>query len=249
MDQKLRILIVDDDKRMTRTLSDIFLSTGHAPFEAHTAEQALQLARIQEFDCVLTDFKMPGMNGVELHRELREIQPGLPFILMTAYASDEFIKQGLEEGIVAAFDKPLDMAQLMNFFALLSKSHTITIVDDDPSFCQTLGDILTLRGFRVKKISDPHTDMEESFAESQIVLLDMKLNSFTGLDVLKSIRAKHPHLPVLLVTGYKQEMESAIQKALEINAYTCLYKPLEIPTLLDILSGLQLSFLRKAINP
>ncbi|MFZ5909916.1 MAG: response regulator [Chloroflexota bacterium] len=248
MNPKLRILIVDDDRRMTRTLADILSLAGHEAAEAFSAEQAIQLAGAQAFDCVLTDFKMPGMNGVELHRELRQAQPGLPIILMTAYAADELIRQGLDEGIVAAFDKPLDMAQLLHFFALLAKARTVTIVDDDPTFCQTLGDILAGRGFKVARITDPHADMDALIAESQVVLLDMKLNSLSGLDVLKTIRAKYPFLPVLLVTGYRQETAEAIQQALEINAYACLYKPLEIPKLLEMLAGLQLSHLREVIS-
>lgn len=248
MDQKLNILIVDDDRRMTSTLADILSMAGHAPVEAHSAAQALQLASAQQFDCVLTDFKMPGMSGVELQRELRAVQPGLPIILMTAYASDEHIRRGLEEGILAALDKPLDMAQLLNFFTLLSKTRTVTIVDDDPAFSQTLAEVLALRGFKVAKITDPHADMEALFEQSQVVLLDMKLNSLSGLDILKSIREKHPQLPVLLVTGYRQEMQDAIQSALEIDAFTCLYKPLEIPKLLETLSGLQLTLLRAALR-
>ncbi|MFZ5818593.1 MAG: response regulator [Chloroflexota bacterium] len=248
MNPKLRILIVDDDRRMTRTLADILSLAGYEAVEASSAEQAIQLAETQALDCVLTDFKMPGKNGVELHRELQQAHPGLPVVLMTAYAADELIRQGLEEGIVAALDKPLDMAQLLNFFALLTRTRTVTIVDDDPAFCQTLGDILAARGFTVTKITDPHTDMDALMAESQVVLLDMKLNSLSGLDVLKTIRAKYPRLPVLLVTGYRQEMADAVQAALAISAHACLYKPLEIPKLLETLSGVQLSHLREAIH-
>ena len=64
MDPKLRILIVDDDSRMTRTLADIFSMAGHKPVEANSGPQALELARSQPFDCVLTDVRMPGMDGV-----------------------------------------------------------------------------------------------------------------------------------------------------------------------------------------
>ncbi len=78
MNPKLRILIVDDDRRMTRTLADILSLSGYEATEAFSAEQAIQLAGAQAFDCVLTDFKMPGKNGVELHQELRKVQPGLP---------------------------------------------------------------------------------------------------------------------------------------------------------------------------
>jgi hypothetical protein len=51
-----------------------------------------------------------------------------------------------------------------------------------------------------------------------------------------------------LVTGYRQEMTAVIQRALEINAYTCLYKPLEIPKLLQTLAQVQLECLRSLLK-
>lgn len=244
----MRILIVDDDHRMSRTLVDILSMAGHTVVEASSGPEALAKVHSQNFDCVLTDVRMPDMDGVELHRQLRLAQPGLPVMLMTAYAADEIIRQGLEEGVVGVFDKPLDITHLLGFFALLAKNRVIAIVDDDPDYCRTLGDILHKRGFSVTQITDPYSDVESMASQSQVILLDMKLNGTSGLEVLKDIRARYPILPVLLVTGYRQEMAVAIQSALEINAYTCLYKPLEIPALLQTLSHLQLERLRGAIK-
>jgi two-component system response regulator HydG len=248
MNPKLHILIVDDDLRMTRTLVDILSLAGHEAEEAWSGPQALEKVRAQAFDCVLTDVRMPGMDGVEFHRQLRESQPGLPVVLMTAYASDEVIRKGLEAGVVGVFDKPLDITQLLGFFDSVARNRIVAIVDDDPAFCKTLGDILRQRGFSVAQISDPHAEVELMTSESQVILLDMKLNGRSGLEVLKEIRARYPSLPVLLVTGYRQEMAVAIQAALEINAYACLYKPLEIPDLLEKLTHLQLERLRGALG-
>ena len=248
MNPKLRILIVDDDLRMTRTLADILALSGHEAVEAWSGPDALEKIRTQAFDCVLTDVRMPGMDGVEFHHQLRQFQPGLPVALMTAYASDEIIRQGLEEGVVGVFDKPLDITHLLGFFASLARNRVIAIVDDDPAFCRTLGDILRQRGFEVKQITDPHADVEWMASESQVVLLDMKLNGISGFDLLKIIRARYPSLPVLLVTGYRQEMAETIRAAQEIGAYACLYKPLELPALLEKLAHFQLERLRGALG-
>jgi CheY-like chemotaxis protein len=248
MNKNLRILVVDDDRRMTRTLADILSMSGHKPVEAASGAQALEKLRTQTFDCVLTDVRMPEMDGVELHRQLRLAQPGLPVVLMTAYAADEIIRKGLDEGVVGVFDKPLDINNLLGFFTSVAKHRTVVIVDDDPVFCKTLGDILQQRGFSVAQIPDPHADVELMASEAQVILLDMKFNGISGLDVLKEIRRRYPHLPVLLVTGYRQEMAAAIQAALDIKAYACLYKPLEIPALLQTLADFQLNRLRTVIK-
>jgi len=248
MSQKLRILIVDDDRRMTHTLADILSLSGYKPVEAWSGPEALEKVRTQTFNCVLTDVRMPNMDGVELHRQLRQAQPGLPVVLMTAYASDEIVRRGLDEGVVGVYDKPLDLHQLLNFFSSLAKNSIIVIVDDDPNFCKTLSDLLQQRGFSVAQITDPHTEVERMASHAQVILLDMKLNQVNGLDVFKQFRARCPVLPILLVTGYRQEMSAAIQAALEIGAYTCLYKPLEIPALLQMLAQLQLQHLRGVIK-
>jgi CheY-like chemotaxis protein len=244
MDQNLHILIVDDDRRITRTLSDILNVSGYQTTEASSGPDALEKVRTMTFDCVISDIKMPEMDGVELHRRLHEIQPGLPVMLMTAYAADVLTRQGLIEGAVGVLDKPLDISHLLTFLASLSKNRTVVIVDDDKAFCKTLDDILRQRGFKVTQVTDPHVDVNLMTTDAQVVLLDLKFNGISGLDVLRDIRKKNPTLPVLMVTGYRKEMASAIQAALEISAFTCLYKPLEIPQLLEMLTELQRSRLR-----
>jgi two-component system, NtrC family, response regulator HydG len=248
MTVKLNILIVDDDQRMTRTLSDILSVAGYNAEEAHSGEEALEKIDAQSIDCVLTDVRMPGMNGVEFHRQLRQVRPGLPVILMTAFAADDIICQGLEEGAVGVLEKPLDINLVLTLFASLSRNRAIVVVDDDPGFCKTIGDILQKRGFNVVLITDPHTSVETMASDSQVILLDMKLKGVDALQVLRELRARYPSLPVVMVTGYRQEMEAAIKSALEINAYACLYKPLEIPALLEMLSKIQLARLRDVIR-
>jgi len=244
MNQNLRILVVDDDRRMTRTLADILVLSGYAVTEAWSGPEALEKVRAQDFDCVLTDIRMPDMDGVELHRQLRQAQPGLPVVLMTAYAANDLIRKGLDEGVAGVFDKPLDISQVLGFFTSLAKSRVVVIVDDDPVFCRTLDDILKIRGFKVTGITDPHAGVEQMASGAQVILLDLKLNGVSGVDVLKEIRKGYPTLPVILVTGHREEMATLIQGALDIEAFPCLYKPLEIPQLLQLLAEIQMKRLR-----
>ncbi len=248
MNQTLRILIVDDDRRMTRTLTDILTLSGHEVVEAWSGPDALEKSRTMNFDCVLTDIKMPDMDGVELQRQIRAAQPGLPVVLMTAYAADDLLRRGLDEGVAGVLDKPLNINQLLNFFTSLAKNRLVVIVDDDPLFCQTLDDVLKIRGFKVTQITDAHIDVDQMTLGAQVILLDMKLNGLNGVDVLKDIRKDYPTLPVILVTGHREEMSALIQGALDIDAFTCLYKPLEIPQLLQTLAEIQKKHLRELLN-
>lgn len=247
MNPGLNILIVDDDQRMTHTLADILAMSGYRSVEESSPLRAIDLVRKNRFDCVLADVRMPEMDGTAFYKLLHKEQPGLPVILMTAYSSDETIHQGLDEGVIGVLEKPLNLSQLMGFFSSLAKNRTIAIVDDDPAFFTTLGDILHQRGFLVQVVTDPLRGMEVDFSEAQVVLLDLKLNSVSGLDVLKQIRKNLVDLPVLLITAYREEMAETIKLAQEYSTFACLYKPFETQELIHILENIQLTRLRNAI--
>ncbi len=236
MSETLRILVVDDDHSMAKTLVDILKVTGYEAEAAHSGAKALEKVAERPFDCVLTDIKMPEVDGVELYRAIKARQPELPVVLMTAYSTDKLVEEGLEEGAIANLTKPLDINLLLSFFTYLRKERSVVIVDDDPEFAKTLGDILRVRGFAVTQVTDPHSVVESIGADGQVVLLDMKLNHINGLDVLAEIRERYPQRPVILVTGYRAEMAQVVEAALKMNAYTCLYKPLEIEELLQMLT-------------
>ncbi|MFH1124033.1 MAG: response regulator [Pseudomonadota bacterium] len=117
----IKILIVDDDQRMTRTLKDILTVKGYEADVARSGNEAIEKMAETHFDCLLSDIKMHGINGVELFRATKKSRPDLPVVLMTAYAHDELVKDVLEEGILAVLTKPLDINALLSFFAALRK--------------------------------------------------------------------------------------------------------------------------------
>lgn len=235
MSDALRILIVDDDHMMAKTLRDILRVKGHQTEVAHSGPEALEKVRQHPPDCVLSDIKMPGISGVELVRAIKVERSDLPIILMTAYSADSLVEEGLDEGAVAVLTKPLNMAPLLAFFSSVPREHSIAIVDDDPQFCKTLGDILQAQGFHVVQITDPHGVAERVEAGADVVILDIRLNGINGLDVLKEITELRPDLPVIVVTGHQNELEKAVDRATEIGAFASLVKPLAVEQLLELL--------------
>lgn len=238
MSEQLRVLIVDDNEMMVKTLRDILKLKGYFTEMAYSGPEALAKIEQSIFDCVISDIKMPEVNGVDLFRAIKQQQPTLPVVLMTAYATDKLVQEGLSEGVIAVLNKPINISQLLNFLSLLSQEHSVVVVDDDPDFCQTLGNILQAKGYAVTPMTDPEGLMEKLADQGQTVLLDMKLRNSTGLDVLRQIRQKYPALDVVIITGYPEEYEPAVKIALEISAYTCFYKPLQIEPLLQTLDQL-----------
>ncbi len=85
--RKLRILLVDDDALVSMNSAYMLMDLGHSVLEAHSAAHALQLLESDSaFDVVITDYAMPGMNGLDLATKIREFRPHMPVILATGYA-------------------------------------------------------------------------------------------------------------------------------------------------------------------
>ncbi len=241
MGDKTKVLVVDDDRRMVKTICDILKVKGYEAAEAYTGEEAVEKVKSGNPDCVLMDIRMPGINGVEAMQLIKDISPHLPVVLMSAYTTEEQEEEAKQSGAYTILNKPLDMQAVLSFLSLLKKEDSVLIVDDDPAFCRTLKDILEARHFRVQTETDPAKvleHMEESY--KLVVILDLKIGDVDGLEVLKSIRAKYPTKPVVLVTGYKEEMGDSIEKGMKIGAYTCLYKPFVADTLIKTIEEISI---------
>ncbi|UNU44445.1 response regulator [Sphingopyxis sp. YF1] len=100
--------VVDDDEDVRTSIESLLRSAGYRPFCFRSAESFLASSHRDIVDCLLTDFNMPGLNGLELHRKIARDRPSLPVILMTAFPTD-IVRQGAEEqGIAGFFVKPID---------------------------------------------------------------------------------------------------------------------------------------------
>lgn len=244
----MKILVVDDDLRIVKTTCDILKIKGHEPSTAYSGEEGVEMVRSDRPDCVLMDIKMPGINGVEAMKQMQEIAPGLPIVLISAYATDELMADAKSSGAYAVLSKPLNFPMILSFLALLRKEESILVVDDDPNFCKTLKDILTLRGFRVETESEPLKVLDHLEKDYKLaIVLDLKLGPVDGTEVLKEVRAKYPTKPVVLVTGYREEMGNSIEQGCRIGAYTCLYKPLEMDDLFQVIEDIRIKKLQNSL--
>ncbi len=249
MKEKVKVLVVDDDCRMVRTICDILNVNGYETVSAGSGEEAVEKALSAMPDCILMDIKMPGMDGVSALKIIRESGADLPIILMSAYATEEQVREAVMLGAQTVLGKPIDIQGVLSFLSLLRREDSILIVDDDPAFCKTLQDILLGRGYSVKTEMHPENVLERIDENNNlVVILDLNLGTVNGVDILKEIRKKYPSKPVVMVTGYGDEMADSIRMGLQIGAYTCLYKPLEVEKLIGIIAEISHGRLREALK-
>jgi DNA-binding NtrC family response regulator len=108
MDSKASILIVDDENVVRDSLGKWFEEEGYAVETATSARDALLKLPLQHWDLALVDIKMPGMDGLELQRKMRDADPEIIVIIMTGYGSVETAIQALKDGAYDYIMKPFD---------------------------------------------------------------------------------------------------------------------------------------------
>jgi len=108
MAEKISILIVDDEESVRDSLYNWFIEDGYDVECAENAKRALVLLESREFDIVLADIKMPGMDGMEMHKRIRALNKDTIVIIMTAFASVDTAVQALKDGAYDYVTKPFD---------------------------------------------------------------------------------------------------------------------------------------------
>ena len=112
-----RILVVDDEPDICSNLSDILSEFGYFVDTCTSPREAIRKAYEHPYDLAVLDLRMPGMDGVELFRELRKSHPGTEAILVTAYAEQQTAETATREGIREIVPKPVDVPQLLHVLA------------------------------------------------------------------------------------------------------------------------------------
>ena len=112
--QNGRILIVDDELIVRDSLQKWFDSEGYDTGAMASGREALTAIQKTQWDLALLDIKMPGMDGMELQKKLREVDPELTVIIMTGYASVETAVQALKAGAYDYVTKPIDPDELIH---------------------------------------------------------------------------------------------------------------------------------------
>ncbi len=111
------VLLVDDDKDTCDSMFDILMDIGYTVDSANDGPDALELSGLHHYRLALLDYKMPGMDGVELCRRLKHSQPSLVVVLITAFSSIATVGAAAEAGVWRSLLKPVDFSVLMPLVA------------------------------------------------------------------------------------------------------------------------------------
>lgn len=107
------VVCVDDDLRVRESLASLLESAGFAPVLFVSSEELLRSTALAVAACLISDVRMPGMDGLELQRYIRTFCPSLPIVFITAHNNDDNRRLALADGAIAFLYKPFDGAELL----------------------------------------------------------------------------------------------------------------------------------------
>jgi len=170
----IKILLADDEAQILKDLSDILKEEGYEVSAAKNGVEALEVMKREgTFDLVLTDIMMPGMDGLELLKKIKEIQPNSTVIMLTAHASTEKAIEALKYGAKDFLVKPFKIDE----FIVTIQSHARDI---------------TKRKKLEKQLKHAHENLEKKYSvlQEDHAQLKRKVDEFKFIEPSEKIKPK-----------------------------------------------------------
>ena len=230
----IKILIVDDEQAICDSIQKPFEYLGFTVFTAKTAKRALNILEKKKPKIIFLDIIMPDIDGLELLKKFKKIDPNVIVIMVTAKGDEETHKKAVEFGADEFMTKPfgiddLRIVAMKKIEKLLDKcghmqKPRILIVDDEKKARDNLKNFIFPRyDCDVVEVGDGNSAIEEvKKIKPDIILLDIRMPGINGIDAIKKIKQINPESRIIVVSAYKSS-DVAI-KAMEAGAFNYIYK-------------------------
>jgi DNA-binding response OmpR family regulator len=244
------ILVVDDEQMICDLLRSVFSSHGHEVLTATSGREGLELFRQRRPRFTLLDLLMPEMDGLEVLKQIREMDPEAGVIMLTGGGTDALEARAREMGVTDFLRKGLPLEVLIKTIEKAIRQHdklnvatpaaaapgkakpgakSVLVVDDESQTCDLISQYLSTRGYRVRTAPDGPSALALVEQERpHFIILDMALPGMSGLELLRQLRAKQWQYKggVLALTG-KQD-ENVLQGMMELGAVDVMGKPVDL---------------------
>jgi DNA-binding NtrC family response regulator len=195
MEKKISILIVDDEESVRESLSLWFTEDGYRVECAENAMKALSILESGNFDIILADLKMPGMDGLEMLRKIKSFDKDSIIIVMTAFATVDTAVKALKDGAFDYITKPFDPDDLSHL--IRNASRQISLAQENET---------------LKKRVDSLESVEDLIGKSEAIR-----------KVLKEVESVAPTNSSVIITGESGTGKELIAKAIHINSQRKFY--------------------------
>lgn len=239
-----RVLVIDDNpddvEYCSRLLAKI-CSASYSVSTSRTGAAGLSAIEREMPDCVVLDYSMPGVDGIDILERIRRTHPDLPVVMWSSRDENELIRRSIDAGahnylvkaavdadrLHAAISDAVTNSEGQESSVAGTKSETLVlIIDDSPEDAERCVRALKkAQGTSYKCIeasggADGLKIAEE--AQPNCILLDYSMPGQDGLEILKQLRSNEPFVPVIFMTGQGNEIVAA--RAIKEGAYDYLTK-------------------------
>ncbi|MFZ5446969.1 MAG: response regulator [Myxococcota bacterium] len=205
-----KYLVIDDNEEFAENVAEILSDTGADVSLAAEGAAALEQVRQQRFDVVVTDMRMPGMSGAELLKHMRDIDPGVPVVLVSAYAPDAQVNEARQYGLLAFLNKPSGTRRLLELLSHARRDATVLLVEDDRALAENLTEALADKGFTVCSASSMG-ELEKVHVRPLAALVDLRIPGSADGAVLDEVLARYPGTPVMVVTALNVDPRAGVE--------------------------------------
>jgi CheY-like chemotaxis protein len=197
MSESRHYLVVDDNHAFAENLAEILGDVGATVDTETVGSKALARAAHTKYDALVSDMRMPVMGGAELVNRMRQLDPGLPVVVVTAYTSADELDAVSREGVLAVLPKPLPMGRLIELLASAHRDGLVVTVGPDRKLRDEVVDALRTHGFSAVTAATAH-EVEQIGQVAPFVAIVDQHGSGGADGVAVSLARRFPGLPVLV---------------------------------------------------
>jgi DNA-binding NtrC family response regulator len=203
---KARVLVVDDDPSLLSLLVDTLQAIGYAVSGAQGGIAALELLQNSQFDLMVTDIKMPDLDGIQLLKKTRRHYPNLPVLFITGFATPDMIVRAAPDGYLL---KPFRISHIEELIERTLKSRDsetarhmrkVLVVDPDGDFQESLIEALSFSQFIPFVAADSaHALQELELGSFDAIIADIADPGVTRERLPETMHQKYPQTPIIAI--------------------------------------------------
>ncbi|CAM3963881.1 response regulator [Corallococcus sp. AB018] len=201
-----RFLLVDDNRAFAENLAEILEDAGHSATVVDRGDAALQAAREERYDVLITDMRMAGMSGAALVHHLRQRDPGLAAIVITAHPGEAELARARAEGVLAVLPKPVPVPALVELLTRARRDGLVVLVEDDVRLADNLTEVLRERGFTAVVAHSVPDVVGLEPVRPFAALVDLRVPGGPDGEALRRVQERFPGTTPFVVTAYPEAL-------------------------------------------
>jgi DNA-binding NtrC family response regulator len=251
----MKILVVDDEPGIRKYLEEVLTELGHAVVTVPNGYDAVDYVREHDVNLAYIDVAMPGIDGFETLKKIREIDPKVPAVMISGNAVERMLNAPLKEGVYVCLRKPFtieDIEEINKSFEVIKgplefiyeNPHdldtrklygaNILVADDEKEILNMINECLNEEGFtHVDNAGDGEQAITKfNKKKHDLVIIDIVMPKMSGMEVLRHVKAVSANSQVVIITANASK-DTAIT-AVKLGAYDYIEKPFELDALARI---------------